>query len=149
MTPESQRIAIAETLGATWEPVPPRESYAGYTDAENDGFDRLHPKRILAFRYKPLVHDPLSPGMCGPLPFPNPKTGDAVIAPDYLNDLNAMHEAEKAAEFYSYPRRERYLHHLQVAVNAENISRPFLCATAAQRAEAFLRTLSLWKEQPC
>lgn len=61
--------------------------------------------------------------------------------PDYLNDLNAMHEAEKTLddnqwEFYWY--------------KMANITtgRPTrVChATAAQRAEAFLKTLNLWKE---
>jgi hypothetical protein len=66
--------------------------------------------------------------------------------PDYPNDLNAMHEAEIAADLYSYPRRERYLGRLQDIINAEGTERPFMCATAAQRAEAFLKTLGLWKE---
>ena len=65
--------------------------------------------------------------------------------PDYLNDLNAMHSAEQVREMYSYPQRERYLDNLMTVVRSENIDRPFCCATAAQRCEAFLKTLGLWK----
>jgi hypothetical protein len=61
--------------------------------------------------------------------------------PDYLNDLNAMHEAEKVLyedetqwkkykdSFYGIKEFDGHLH-----------------ATAAQRAEAFLRALNLWKD---
>jgi hypothetical protein len=61
--------------------------------------------------------------------------------PDYLNDLNAMHEAERTMgdpqlwdEYQSYlsdaMRNIGWIYH----------------ATAAQRAEAFLKTLNLWKQ---
>jgi hypothetical protein len=58
--------------------------------------------------------------------------------PDYLNDLNAMHEAEKTLN------RESGYHEiggygLYLVALEHNAS-----ATAAQRAEAFLRTLNLW-----
>ena len=93
MTPESQRIAIAEACGLT-----------GY----------LH------------------------------------SLPDYLSDINAMNEAEKmltdaqyiyfAAElnacwFHDNPQTDKRVGILRSA-----------SATAAQRAEAFLRTLNLWTE---
>jgi hypothetical protein len=67
--------------------------------------------------------------------------------PNYPGDLNAMNEAEITADLYSYPRRERYLGHLQDIINAEGIERPFMCAAAAQRAEAFLKTLGLWEDE--
>jgi hypothetical protein len=62
------------------------------------------------------------------------------MIPDYLNDLNAMHEAERTMgdpqlwdEYQSYlsdaMRNIGWIYH----------------ATAAQRAEAFLKTLNLWK----
>ena len=61
--------------------------------------------------------------------------------PDYLNDLNAMHEAEKTlggAQMIDYGN-------LLPQIVADHW--PNVCmATAAQRAEAFLRTLGLWKE---
>lgn len=60
------------------------------------------------------------------------------IVPDYCNDLNAMHEAQKllkAIEWENY-RQELWL------LCADNDIR----ATAAQRAEAFLRTLGKWED---
>jgi len=61
--------------------------------------------------------------------------------PDYLNDLNAMHEAEKLLvrlKWVSYLRR------LQTLCD-ESVTWP-IHATAAQRAEAFLRTIGKWEE---
>lgn len=57
--------------------------------------------------------------------------------PDYLNDLNAMHEAEKTL---SEDNRKSYRGWLVVVCCGNHWH-----ATAAQRAEAFLRTLNLWK----
>jgi hypothetical protein len=57
--------------------------------------------------------------------------------PDYLSDLNAMHEAERVL---TYEQFDDYYIEL-----AKRMVRPFH-ATAAQRAEAFLRTLNLWEE---
>jgi hypothetical protein len=62
--------------------------------------------------------------------------------PDYLNDLNAMHKAilqmyEKLGDsFWSAFR-------LQLEKLNES---DFWNASAAQRAEAFLKTLNLWEE---
>lgn len=58
--------------------------------------------------------------------------------PDYLHDLNAMHEAQKLLkpiEWENY-RQELWL------LCADNDIR----ATAAQRAEAFLRTVGKWED---
>ena len=63
--------------------------------------------------------------------------------PDYLNDLNAMHKAEKVLtplEWFNYsalltkivgPKDQEYYLNIH--------------ATAAQRAEAFLLTIDKWK----
>jgi hypothetical protein len=60
--------------------------------------------------------------------------------PDYLNDLNAMHEAEKII----FPKHENEWHYqLQKVCGCS--WRIMIRATAAQRAEAFLKTLNLWK----
>ncbi len=59
--------------------------------------------------------------------------------PDYLGDLNAMHEAEKALT------GEQSWQYVQLLSGYSNEG---WCATAAQRAEAFLRTLGLWVEEP-
>ena len=95
MTPEQQRIAIAEACGKNVEMY------------ENgiEGF--------LQFCYNSKI-------------------------PDYLNDLNAMNEAEKQLEAednhaygcYCFELYEKYGNTVSL--------------TAAQRAEAFLKTLNLW-----
>lgn len=81
--------------------------------------------------------------------------------PDYLNDLNAMHEAEKTrsdderklinielAKICSgnnpYNHLEaRWWANSQIVGDSLNAA---INATAAQRAEAFLRTLNLWED---
>ena len=61
--------------------------------------------------------------------------------PDYINDLNAMHEAEKVLMDYC-DGWEDYCHKIKRHfVTSDGAIR----ATAAQRAEAFLKTLNLWK----
>jgi hypothetical protein len=56
--------------------------------------------------------------------------------PDYLNDLNAMHEAEKVLTNY-----QKFLQKPDSYCTLVSVT-----STAAQRAEAFLRTLNLWEE---
>lgn len=75
--------------------------------------------------------------------------------PDYLNDLNALREAEKVLKSY---QAEEYVIQL-ASILLNEASRDLLTyeqtanwynvfvllnATAAQRAEAFLRTLGKW-----
>jgi hypothetical protein len=60
--------------------------------------------------------------------------------PDYLNDLNAMHEAEKVL---TSEQITSYVYSLE-SMN-ERWSTPAF-ATASQRAEAFLRTIGKWEE---
>ena len=72
----------------------------------------------------------------------------ASYLPDYLNDLNAMHEAEKGLT--STEQQNRY--YAEVAsitwgceeTGDRQVVFNQLTATATQRAEAFLRTLGLW-----
>lgn len=68
------------------------------------------------------------------------------VLPDYLNDLNAMHEAEKqiASNDKMWAKYERELG-CAIQVRYSRDWRPMWHATAAQRAEAFLHTLGLWK----
>ena len=99
MTPEQQRIAIAEACG--WK--------TGYRDPE---------------AWHPL--------------------------PDYLNDLNAMHDAEKVLtqdQMIDYSRHVGKLvtSHLP-ASRAAWMDFKLINSTAPQRAEAFLRTIGKWKE---
>jgi hypothetical protein len=119
MSPEQQRIAIAEACG--WTNVHPSNPPCGYTE-----------------RY---AGTPSATIVCVPIP-------------DYLNDLNAMHEAETYGCFdlnnKSYAknlaevvlRDPQGMHH--ITANWWAIKR-IATATAAQRAEAFLKTLNLWK----
>jgi len=105
MTPEQQRIAIAEACG--WR-----------------GRDH-HPLGILSDTGVYKVYS---------------KKGyaDTTLIPDFLNDLNAMHEAEKtltASQWAAYVVVLETVCHKAVKVRA----------TAAQRAEAFLKTLDLYK----
>jgi len=57
--------------------------------------------------------------------------------PDYLNDLNAMHEAEK--QMNTKVLWEAYKAHLL------NWMTEPVCASARQRAEAFLKTIGKWE----
>lgn len=73
--------------------------------------------------------------------------------PDYLNDLNAMHEAEKVLTRHQdvfQSQQQNYLMQLRsVAKRAddrETLMWECVHATAPQRAEAFLRTIGKWIE---
>ena len=107
MTPEQQRIAIAEACGWQWK------------SRMKDSI-RVWSKPPLMVYYD-----------CG--------------LPDYLNDLNAMHEVEKTlnATLLNSYRRLLYLVVLDDQVNTSNEP---AWATAAQRAEAFLRATGKWVE---
>lgn len=63
------------------------------------------------------------------------KDGKVSELPDYLNDLNAMHEAEKSltpAQFRDYRKQLNWLKDYGVT------------AEASERAEAFLRAVGKW-----
>lgn len=121
MTPEAQRIAIAETCG--W-----RKEYADVPtwNAEiNDYQGGYENKHTLIMRRKE-------------------KAVRAENLPNYLSDLNAMHEAEKVLT------DEQWSIYLSFLTKKDQKTltqtwRPAVSATAAQRAEAFLKTLNLWK----
>ena len=63
--------------------------------------------------------------------------------PDYLNDLNAMREAEKV--FEGYGMRQSYRRNLLIACDTNDLNE-IISASASQRAEAFLRTIGKWEE---
>ena len=65
--------------------------------------------------------------------------------PDYLNDLNAMHEAEKVLFAQGWEWQVRYYNRLCAMSGCTNSAIKTLTLTAAQRAEAFLKTLYLWR----
>jgi hypothetical protein len=79
---------------------------------------------------------------------PSSKIGPAICLegiwhytlPDYLSDLNAMHEAEKILS-----DEQRYNYMLTLAeITKTTQFRNLISSTAAQRAKAFLKTLNLW-----
>lgn len=113
MSPEAQRIAIAEACG--WLHVGKPNSY-----------------------YKDVWFSP------------DHQFGDIGgehnlnELPDYLNDLNAMHEAEKVLWGRNDWSACKYQEILQTQVMPT--SSWTWHATAAQRAEAFLRTIGKWED---
>ena len=80
--------------------------------------------------------------------------GHRYALPNYLNDLNAMREAENRLNYYQLSTYEDML---VKVVNAGDSATwwyedsgyrlAVIRATAAQRAEAFLRTLNLWTDE--
>lgn len=103
MTPETQRIAIAEACG--WRGIPPEDPLWW-----KKGDDRQHVTGL----------------------------------PDYLNDLNAMHEAESKMTPMQQIDYSTFLMRKHDGLTTQ----VFECihATAAQRAEAFLRTIDKWDD---
>jgi hypothetical protein len=81
-------------------------------------------------------------GMKGPL-------RGFMLVPDYLNDLNAMHEAEKVLTEKQIRSYAFTLAQVLDTAPTVDLDDQFLNihATAAQRAEAFLRTVGKWKEE--
>lgn len=108
MTPEQQRIAIAEACG--W-------------------YDLVKQDVSLFGKHEPESQ----------------KTFELDV-PDYLNDLNAMHEAEKVLTTEQYA--DEFIYHLGCVFvdNDLYVIAKAVHATAARRAEAFLRALNLWKD---
>ena len=101
MTPEKQRIAIAEACGWKWE-------------ARIKGSIKVWNKPPLMVFY------------------------DSEL-PNYLNDLNAMHEAEKVL---TSSQEKEYVNDLDWMSERWGGT---VFASAAQRAEAFLRTIGKWE----
>jgi len=108
MTPESQRIAIAEACG--WRQCQWNGAYGTLKG--------VPPVRPSAFQ----------------------------DIPNYLSDLNAMHEAEKVIKAPHIYNEQLEMVVLGYPLRGKDSVANFMlrCATAAQRAEAFLRCLNLW-----
>jgi hypothetical protein len=93
---------------------------------------------------------PHTPGAHGVLRWTHPDFGSEILyvddLPDYLNDLNAMSEAEEVL----YPRHshpyEDTLYELVACASANKSEWRYLTAEAGQRAEAFLKTLNKWED---
>ena len=120
MTPEQQRITIAEACG--WKKT--TQDVIGFTGDVYAERGWLSPLGIY-------------------------QRASLNVPPDYLNDLNAMHEAEKSL---NSSQQQQYLDQLDehgvplMGVGEINNTSEFwlVHATAAQRAEAFLRTIGKW-----
>lgn len=134
MTTEAQRIAIAEACG--WTAIENCGGAGGFIAKMPDG--------------QILWDDCLGATQV-----------DAIDAncPDYLNDLNAMHEARKVFNTLAPLRRDqwwgRYIGHLCNVCNCDLPWMPYnetvaweamLSSTAEQQAEAFLRTIGKWED---
>lgn len=116
MTPEQQRIAIAEACG--WK-------------------NADHPD-VMKLKHGWTMPEKWCMDPNGEFRFNHDR-------PDYLNDLNAMHEAEKTLTV------DQLIDHAE-RLGASSNEMPIkswvvlLRATSAQRAEAFLRTIGKWEE---
>jgi hypothetical protein len=117
MNPEQQRIAIAEACG--WR-------------IESDGANTFvySPNKTSGTGYR--MNDIRHPKIIR-------------LLPDYLNDLNAMHEAEKQLLATQFKRYHDVLVAQVIGWSAHENEHIAIHATATQRAEAFLKTLNLWK----
>jgi len=69
-----------------------------------------------------------------------PSGNTAYNPPNYLNDLNAMHDAEKVL---TREQEKEYAYQLEAACCPTEYG---WHATASQRAEALLRTIGKWNE---
>ena len=71
------------------------------------------------------------------------------FCPDYCNDLNAMHEAEKHLTTNEYMRYWDYLYNLCDRTVSSRVEDDFklLHLTAAEKAEAFLKTIGKWDDE--
>lgn len=65
---------------------------------------------------------------------------------DPLDDLNAMHEAEKTLPNNGTHEGGRFEYYLKLTSLCGGVMNNNIFATAAQRAEAFLRTIGKWEE---
>ena len=114
MTPEAQRIAIAEACGWTWN-----KHAHGTTLRRPDGSVENH------------------------------NYAESHRLPDYLGDLNSMHEAiSTLPSDGSWGQFNRHLANRCGVTYPGTSADTFLLinATATQRAEAFLRTIGKWTE---
>ena len=121
MTTNEQQIAIATACGWTGT----EEDYTYYGFTQNIPMTRTR--------------------------WTNPSGGQTTLTlPDYLNDLNAMHEAEKVLSEKQWVQYEEEIR--TVVLGGIRLvsqwTKADIHATAAQKAKAFLQTLGLWQPTP-
>ena len=108
MTPEAQRIAIAEACGWEWKET-----------SERGG------NKFKSCWYHPDYRF----------------VTESANLPDYLNDLNAMYEAMETLTDDQLFTMSRWLQHVTRSARIVTV----MHSKAAHRAEAFLKTLNLYK----
>jgi len=147
MKQEKQRIAIAEACGPKLymicKPIHApfcyyRPNAKGYTNNTSEAW------KVTAEEAKKHVTGKSYEGE------PDRVISEPAPLPDYLNDLNAMHEAEK---ILNEKQAVWYLQKLTQVRFKAGVSGMIGCmidktvfATASQRAEAFLRTIGKWED---
>jgi len=130
MNADEINFAIAEHLG-----IPTREKKwrFQYTYEGTKGISGGHGSKKEASMQASIA----ARVYCGPCTDPEEYEDWAPI-PDFYGDLNAMHEAEKTM---SDDLTDRFR---QILMSAMLRFSDAISATAAQRAEAFLRTVGKW-----
>lgn len=122
MSPEAQRVAIAEALG--WSNCHFGHAAPGFAKLDRDQKEwvGIHP---INKQYPPET--------------------SLWVIPDFCNDLNACHIFENlnSSGWLAY---EVALTEVITRDHGECTKRHLINAEAAQRAEAFLRAKGLWKE---
>lgn len=126
MKPEAQRLAIAEACGRK-----PNSYYCGHCR------ECVPRDSVTSGGYHEKCMGQIEPDI-----------------PNYLTDLNAMHEAEKELDDAQYHAFTLQLNDIAwrnypaptADAHYKQRLRGFASATAPQRAEAFLKTLNLWTD---
>ena len=141
MTNEEINRAVAEHVGTADRWLIVKRGYfyrpeaKGYTSSESEAWKL---PLVEAKRYEYLIGD-------------EPVTLSRASIPNYAGDLNAMHEAEQQGLKTQEEKMECGMILLDVCAPGEPVTVIYAiaviaCATAHQRAEAFLRTVGKWKE---
>lgn len=142
MTAEQQRIAIAEACGTInqgkwyefeFKPYSKDDTWKSYPSGNKAAIERTRLEFIDQGTECKEVTERFIPDRL----------------PDYLNDLNAMSEAAKKLDIVSKRVFAETLQRVcDLSLPGDVLGDLFAIqnATAAQRAEAFLRTLNLWAE---
>lgn len=130
MNPEKIRIEIAKACGWRVRSFMKENYLCPPSQGENDPFDKTY----IGWEAQVLgkVHFLYST-------FDNYKH---LVPPDYPNDLNAMHEAEKVLTDTQLRQFDKWLNSRKFTTALETYS---WHATPYQRAEAFLRTLNKYE----
>jgi hypothetical protein len=130
MKPEAQRIVIAEACGKNRLFVLMKRGL--YYRPNAKGYTRNAADAWILSEEEANRHV---------YPYDEPVTKYTAPLPDYLNDLNACHEMEKALGPFGTKLWHDYTMLLGGIMAGEQVH-----AAAAQRCEAFLRTIGKWVE---